>query len=64
MSAHVLVAAGGDGLLEMDVNPNPLRDLLSGGLSTVQLGRVRLPDVPGYGHPPDLHALREFAVTS
>jgi len=62
MSAHVLAAAGGDGLLEIDVNPNPLRDLLSGGLSPVRAGRVRLPDVPGYGHPPDLSALREFAV--
>ncbi len=62
ISAHVLAAAGGDGLLEIDVNPNPLRDLLSGGLSPVRAGRVRLPDVPGYGHPPDLPALREFAV--
>ena len=25
-SAHLLAAAGGDGLLEVDVNPNPLRD--------------------------------------
>ena len=63
MSAHVLAAAGGDGLLEMDVNPNPLREILS-GLPPVQGGRVRLPDVPGYGHPPDLYALREFAVQS
>jgi len=55
---------GGDGLLEMDVNPNPLRDLLTGGLSPVQAGRVRLPDVPGYGHPPDLAALRDCAVAS
>ena len=64
MSAHVLAAAGGDGLLEMDVNPNPLRDLLTGGLSPVNAGRVRLPDVPGYGHPPDLPALRGFAVAA
>jgi L-alanine-DL-glutamate epimerase-like enolase superfamily enzyme len=64
MSAHVLAAVGGDGLLEMDVNPNPLRDLLTGGLSPVQAGRVRLPDVPGYGHPPDLAALRDCAVAS
>lgn len=62
MSAHVLAAAGGDGLLEMDVNPNPLRDLLTGGLSPVAAGRVSLPDVPGYGRPPDLRALRDFAV--
>lgn len=64
MSAHVLAAAGGDGLLEMDVNPNPLRELLTGGLSPVHAGRVRLPEVPGYGHPPDLPALRDYAVTS
>ncbi len=64
MSAHVLAAAGGDGLLEMDVNPNPLRDLLTGGLSPVNAGRVRLPEAPGYGHPPDLPALRGFVVAS
>lgn len=62
ISAHVLAAAGGDGLLEIDVNPNPLRELLAGGLSPPREGRVQLPAVPGFGHPPDLPALREFAV--
>ncbi len=28
-SAHLLAAVGGDGLLEVDANPNPLRDLLA-----------------------------------
>lgn len=60
MSAHLLAAAGGDGWLEMDCNPNPLRDLLAGGLSPVRDGHVTLSDAPGYGEPPDAAALRAY----
>lgn len=60
-SAHLLAAAGGDGLLEMDVNPNPLRtDVLAGALQPVA-GRVRLPPGSGLGLTPDLGALRAWA---
>jgi len=52
-SAHVLAAQGGDGLLEMDVNPNPLRDDLTAALLAVEDGTVTLRDEPGLGLTPD-----------
>ncbi|MCY4229911.1 MAG: mandelate racemase/muconate lactonizing enzyme family protein [Alphaproteobacteria bacterium] len=48
-SANILAAVGGDGLLEMDVNANPLRDAVIGEALSVEDGRVRLPDGPGLG---------------
>jgi L-alanine-DL-glutamate epimerase-like enolase superfamily enzyme len=47
-SAHLLAATGGKGLLELDINANPLRDeLLPQG--TLRDGRFPLPDAPGLG---------------
>ncbi|HAA90908.1 MAG TPA: mandelate racemase, partial [Rhodospirillaceae bacterium] len=46
-SAHCLAAAGGDGILEIDINPNPLRDHITGGLPSIEDGVMRLPDSPG-----------------
>jgi L-alanine-DL-glutamate epimerase-like enolase superfamily enzyme len=56
-SAHLLAAIGGDGLLEIDVNPNPLRDLTCGPVAAVEDGRVTLGGEPGLGITPDLEAL-------
>lgn len=53
-SAHLLAAAGGDGLLEIDANPNPLRDELSGALRNPEAGACTLGDAPGLGEIPDL----------
>lgn len=61
-SAHLLAAAGGDGLLEVDANPNPLRELLCGPLAQVVDGRVVLGEAPGLGVEPNFDALRTFAV--
>lgn len=61
-SAHLLAAAGGDGMLEVDANPNPLRSLTCGALSRVTEGTTTLSEEPGLGAPPDLAALRDFAV--
>lgn len=61
-SAHFLAAAGGDGLLEVDANPNPLRTLTCGPLERVIEGRVTLGEAPGLGVTPDLAPLKEFAV--
>lgn len=58
-SAHLLAAAGGDGLLEIDANPNPLRTALSGPLAKVRDGYVTLGDDPGLG-PIDPQAVSEF----
>lgn len=48
-SAHLLAAAGGDGLLEVDANPNPLRTDLCGPLSRVVEGCTTLDSAPGLG---------------
>lgn len=47
-SAHVLAAAGGDGLLEVDANANPLRDAFLPAPS-ISGGRFALQDAPGFG---------------
>lgn len=61
-SAHLLAAAGGDGMLEVDANPNPLRTLTCGPLARVKDGAATLGDDPGLGCAPDLQLLREFLV--
>lgn len=61
-SAHLLAAAGGDGLLEVDANPNALRSLTCGPLARISEGAASLGEEPGLGPAPDLDALRPFAV--
>jgi L-alanine-DL-glutamate epimerase-like enolase superfamily enzyme len=61
-SAHLLAAVGGDGMLEIDANPNPLREATCGAVGRVEDGRVTLGTGPGLGVVPDLAALDEFAV--
>jgi L-alanine-DL-glutamate epimerase-like enolase superfamily enzyme len=63
-SAHLLAAAGGDGLLEIDANPNPLRTAACGPLARVREGHVVLDERPGLGAEPDSAALREFRVAA
>ena len=58
-SAHLLAAVGGDGLLEIDANPNPLRALTCGPLNRVERGTATLDDSPGLGAI-DVAALEEF----
>ncbi|WP_300580752.1 mandelate racemase/muconate lactonizing enzyme family protein [Marivita sp.] len=48
-SAHLLAAAGGDGLLEVDVNPNPLRDAFDPWQGAADRGTLTLSDAPGLG---------------
>ena len=61
-SAHVLAAAGGGGMLEIDTNPNPLRTALAGPLTSIVDGRARLGSLPGLGIEPDLSALAQLAA--
>jgi len=61
-SAHLLAAVGGDGLLEIDANPNPLREMLCGPLASVTDGKALLGAAVGLGVVPDLVALKPFAV--
>ena len=60
-SAHLLAASAQDGLLEMDVNPNPLRTEVLAGALALQDGWVDLTHSPGLGLDPDLPALRAWA---
>ncbi|RIX76243.1 mandelate racemase/muconate lactonizing enzyme family protein [Acidovorax cavernicola] len=52
-SAHLLAAAGGDGMLEVDANPNPLRTALSPPLQRIEDGMIDLGELPGIGVEPD-----------
>ena len=61
-SAHLLAAASGDGMLEVDANPNPLRTATCGPVAQVVDGRVRLSERPGLGDAPDLAALCDHLV--
>lgn len=63
-SAHLLAAAGGDGMLEVDANENPLRTLTCGPLVRVADGFAQLTGYPGLGVTPDLDALLEYAISS
>ena len=51
-SAHLLAAAGGDGLLEVDCNPNPLREGLAQPFPRLADGCLTLGDSPGLGVAP------------
>jgi L-alanine-DL-glutamate epimerase-like enolase superfamily enzyme len=51
-SAHVLAAVGGDGRLEVDVNPNPLRTDPLADWDDVRAGAWRLPETHGIGIAP------------
>ncbi len=59
-SAHLLAAVGGDGLLEVDCNPNPLRELLAAPFPRLRDGRFLLRDAPGLGVAPDMEAVEKL----
>ena len=61
-SAHALAAVGGDGMLEVDINTNPLRSELVGDLLSKERGRACLGHAPGLGYEPDLDAVRQYRV--
>jgi D-galactarolactone cycloisomerase len=61
-SAHWLAAAGGDGMVEVDANANPLRTATCGALTDIRGGCARLTDAPGLGAPQDLEELAAYAV--
>ena len=63
-SAHLLAAAGGPGLLEIDVNPNPLREGLAAPHPRLDEGVFTLPGGPGLGVEPDDAAVAEFLRSS
>lgn len=60
-SAHLLAAAGGNGMLEIDSNPNPLREGLAHPYPILQDGCLILSEKPGLGVAPE-PSLSHFMV--
>ncbi len=61
-SAHLLAAVGGDGMLEIDVNDNQLRDRLCGPLLPLVDHRAEVPDGPGLGFRPDIASVADLRI--
>ena len=61
-SAHLLAAAGGDGLLEVDANPNPLRTRVVEPATGIFEGRLHMIDAPGIGIESPIDDLSEFVT--
>jgi L-alanine-DL-glutamate epimerase-like enolase superfamily enzyme len=59
-SAHLLAGVGGDGLLEVDSNDNPLRDRFCGPVVEVRDGAIALSDDPGLGIEPELSSIEQY----
>jgi D-galactarolactone cycloisomerase len=59
-SAHLLAGVGGDGLLEVDGNENPLRDRFCGPVLNVRDGMIELGDQAGLGIVPDLASIEQY----
>lgn len=59
-SAHLLAGVGGDGLLEVDSNENPLRDRFCGPVLDVRDGMIELGDGAGLGITPDLASIEQY----
>jgi L-alanine-DL-glutamate epimerase-like enolase superfamily enzyme len=61
-SLHLLAAVRGNGLLEIDANPNPLRSALIDSVLRIKDGMVTPPAAPGLGIEPDVEALSRYVV--
>lgn len=62
-SAHVLCAAGGAGLLEVDSSENPLLEIFSGRGLGLEDGKFPLFQGPGLGFVPDLQSAADMLST-
>lgn len=60
-SMHLRAALGPAGLVEVDANPNPLREQVC-PLTNLEDGWLHLPETPGIGVEPDLTALARYLV--
>ncbi len=61
-ATHLLAAAGGKGLLEVDVQENPLRSELCGPFLKLEGGEALLPTGPGLGAEPDAGVMARYQV--
>ena len=63
-SMHLKAAVGGPGFVEIDSNPNLLRDLLALPAPKLHDGDVTLSNKPGLGIEPDLLTLKPFLIAT
>jgi L-alanine-DL-glutamate epimerase-like enolase superfamily enzyme len=61
-SLHLLAAVGGEGALEIDANPNPLREIHLGQLGKLKDGGIAVPDGPGLGVLPAMEEIARYRV--
>ncbi len=61
-SLHLKAAVGGRGYVEVDANPNPLRELGVIPAFRVQEGKISLSGIPGLGVVPNLAAIEPYRV--
>ena len=61
-SAHLLSASNGKGILEVDINDNPLRSDIVGDIFEKNSGFATLSDIPGLGFEPNLKAISKYLV--
>ena len=61
-SFHLKAAVGGPGYVEVDANPNQLRDIFAAPVFQVKDGCVSLTNAPGLGIKPDVQACKELLV--
>ncbi|CAN7771971.1 mandelate racemase/muconate lactonizing enzyme family protein [Variovorax sp. LjRoot84] len=61
-SFHLKAAVGGPGYVEVDANPNPLRDLLAAPQFVLEDGAVVLGDRPGLGVEPSMEACQAYLL--
>lgn len=52
-SLHFMASIPGGQMLELDANPNPLREKLFTKLIAVKNGKIAVPDAPGFGYELD-----------
>jgi L-alanine-DL-glutamate epimerase-like enolase superfamily enzyme len=62
-SLHLLAAVGGEGSLEIDANPNPLREIHLEQLGKLREGRIAIPAGPGLGVLPRTEEIARYRVT-
>lgn len=63
-SAHLLAAVGGGGMLEFDVQKNPLREGLATPFPLIHNGQFIMPQGAGLGTEPDLDEMAQYLVRS
>mgnify|MGYP001210951469 FL=1 len=61
-SAHALAAVGGSGVLEVDINQNPLRTILADAFFEPSSNIMKLGESPGLGAEVDFKAISKFRV--